>query len=368
MHHLVGSTPTLLLAALLLVVVASLPALPALTGRLARLPVVVCLVAIAGGATGFWVVLRYSRVLPEQFPYKVVRYAAAELQRAKAPNVVVIEGASYALSAVDTELLEAELATLGYEVHAVRIASAAANHFERHQMQRCTLDRLEGARDPRQHWVFLAEIQLGYDTQPLAQFVDNQDTARTYHYTTLENGWYAVQALKGVGVEEPKDEWRWPLLRHVLINGFNAGVLTRLLPEDAIELSTGAVNNRLPNSKFKFRGLTRVLDGASHPVPKDSLPSWLFDVREPRTRRLWQGYLDELVYFGVPSTAPEQMSHISGFCAATQVKCIAPDQELLSALDDKTYWRNAGHVSFRGAKIYSLWLARALAKSGALKK
>ena len=82
----------------------------------------------------------------------------------------------------------------------------------------------------------------------------------------------------------------------------------------------------------------------------------------------WQGYLDELVYFGVPSTAEEQMSHISGFCAATQAKCIAPDAELLGELDNKAYWRNAGHVSFRGAKIYSRWLARALAKSGALVK
>jgi len=367
MHHLVGSTPTLLMAALLLVVVASLPALPALAGRVARLRVLVCLAAILAGASGLWTLVRYGRVLPE-YPYNFVKYAATELQHVQAPNVVVIEGASYTLSAVDTELLEAELSRLGYGVSAVRIASAGANHFERHQMQRCTLDRLQGKPDPNQRWLLLAEIQAGYDTQPLAQFAHNQDTPRTYHYATLENGWYAMQALGGPGVEEPKEEWRWLLFRHALINSFNAGVLLRLAPEDAIEPSTGAVDGRLPIGKFKFGGLSRVLEGAQHPVPKASLPSWLFDVREPRLRRLWRGHLDELVYFGVPSTAPEQMSYISGFCSATGAKCIAPDAELLGALDDKAYWRNAGHVTFQGAKIYSSWLARALARSGALKK
>jgi hypothetical protein len=366
MEYLVGSTPTLLMAVLLLVLVASLPALPALEGRVARLRVVVCLAAVLGGAFGFALFVRHGRVLPNAFPSKVVRYAAEELRRAKARNVIVIEGASYALSAVDTELVEAELSSLGYEAHAVRIAAAAANHFERHQMQRDVLTRLPGPRDAKQHWVYLAEVQSGYDRQPLAQFVDNQDTERTYHYTNFENGWYALQALGGEASEAPPKAWRWPLLRHTLINGFNAGALRRLVPEDTIDLSTGRVTNRLKSRRFKFQGMKRVLK--AKPAPAGAIPDWLFAVREPRAHELWRGYMDELVYFGVPSTTPEQMSHIRGFCRLTKAKCIEPDAELLEALDDKGLWRNAGHVSFKGAKVYSLWLARALAKSGALER
>jgi hypothetical protein len=368
MHYLVGSTPTLLMAALLLVVVGSLPALPAITGHLARLRVVVCVGAILAGALGFWLMIRHGSVLPDERPYRVVSQAAGELRKVTAANVVVIDGASYTLNAVKTELLEAELARLGYQVRAVRMAVGAANHFERYQMQESAINRLNGPADPKQNWVYMTEIQIGYDTQPLAQFAPNQDTARTYHYTTFENGWYALRALRSPGVEEPKPDWRWPLFRHTLINTFNVGALQRLTPKDAIEPGATRDTSRTRKSRFKFRGMERVRKAAKKPVPTAAIPSWLFDVREPRSRRLWHDYLDEFVYFGVPSTVPEQMQFISGFCQATPVKCIVPDAELLDALDDETCWSNPGHVSGIGATTYSPWLARALAASGALKK
>jgi hypothetical protein len=370
MQHLLGSTPTLLVAALLLVVVTSLPSLPALAGARARWRVP-CLVGV--GLAAIFLVglgLRHSPALPDMLVYRVVRYAAAELEQATEPNVIVIDGGSYVLNGVDTELLEMALKEHGYRVRAIRIATGAANHFERYDMQRRALSRAKREPEPNQRWVYMTEVQKGYDAQPLAQFERNQDTFRTYTYLSPDNAWFAAKAMSLPDSEVPfEGAWRWPLFRHALVNASSAGALQRLVPEETIGFHTGVVSDPPRRARFKFRGMSKVLKAARQKRPRAVVPSWLAKVREPRSLRLWRPRLDELVYFGIPTTEPEQLEYVRAFCRSTRRRCLAPtDKALLEALDKRSAWRNATHLSRAGATVYTRWLAAGLAETGVLQK
>ena len=64
----------------------------------------------------------------------------------------------------------------------------------------------------------------------------------------------------------------------------------------------------------------------------------------------------------LPTPAISQTLPISGPAFAR------PDPELIKQLDEKPIWRDAGHLTSRGAVPYSEWLAGRLAESGVLKK
>jgi hypothetical protein len=369
MQYLLGSTQTLTLAALLLVLVGSLPSAPALVGRAARWRVPSLLVAILAGMLLLSLAIRHSPVLHDSLPSRVIRYAAKELELAQEPNVLVVDGGSYVVRAVDTEVLEATLSELGYRVRAIRFAAGAANHFERYHMQLHALRRSQREPDPRQRWIYLTEAQLGYDREPLAQFEENQDTYRAYQYLWPENGWYAARAVSQPDSTPPlSGAWRWPLFRHALINATNTGAFQRLAPEAAVGVHDGLVSEERQR-RFKFSGMEPVLEAARQRRAKARVPSWLSQVREPRSRALWQPRLDELVYFGVPTTKPAQMTYVRAFCRSTRAKCLVPsDEGLLGQLDRRAAWRDATHLSRAGAQVYSAWLARALAEAGVLQK
>ncbi len=366
MDRLLGSTPSLFVAALLLVIVASVPSLSGLRGRVA---VSLCAVTVLAAVALIWQGVDRSRVLIDAFPSKVVRYAARALSTSNAPNVILIEGASYVLNGVDSSTVADELQTLGYSVDVVRLAAGAANHFERYRMQQGIVQRLQRGPQAGQRWIYLAEVQAGYDRLPLAQFDDNQDTDRTYHYLTLNNSWNAVRAIASPGVGEPlKGAWRWAVFRHTLINSFNAGVATRLAPEDELDLSGGNVSARR-SARFRFGGMGPVIAAQESPPVLTPQYSWMTEIREPRLRHLWRSYLNDFAYFGLPTTQLEQFEYVRDFCKATKRKCIAPtDVSLLQALDSPKQWVNASHLSLKGAKIYSRWLARELARTGLLRQ
>jgi hypothetical protein len=358
-QHVLGPVATLVVAALLLVLVGALPALPALArgSARARLAAIVPIVAFGFGAAGVWRAFERGLVLPGGFPARVVKYAATELNAASEPIVLVIDGGSYVAHGVDAKYLMDELKKHHCDVRVVRLAAAAANHFERYRMAEQVVQRLS-PRKPGQRWVYLAEVHLGYDSRPLTQFTENLDTMRSYQYTTLPNAWAAVRALQSPGVYAP-DAWRWSLFRHTLINALNVGATSRFVPEAEVLLTGGRVSP-LRRYKFRFRGMARQLASLDEPVVGAMLP-WLAQVREARTRRLWRPYTSELVYFGLPSTSLEQLSYVREFCAATRHKCIAPaDAKLLRALDHAALWSDQGHMMPRAAEIYSRWLARQL--------
>ena len=366
MNSLLGATPTLVMAAVLLTVVGSLPSLG---GARARLAALVYVAAVGLGAAVVWRFVNGNGVLFDIQPSRVLRYAARELNAAKAKNVLLIEGGSYVLNGVDASTLADELHSLGYSVDVVRLAVSAANHFERYRMQQQLVERLTAKPPSGQHWVYLAETQLDYDRLPLAQFDHNQDSIRAYHYLTLSNSWQAARALTSPGIEGPSGgAWRWPLFRHALINSFSAGALVPLTPEGEIESAGGNVNPRRA-SRFRFPGLSPLIATPKQPHRGPVPYPWIREIREPRLRHLWRHYVDTFAYFGLPSTTADQLEYVRDFCGAIKTPCIAPtDDQLLEALDARDKWRDSGHLSLKGAKIYSPWLAHEVARLGLLEK
>ncbi len=362
MEQLVGLTPTLIVAAALLVVVGALPALPALPrGLAARMAPFVPFVTLGLGAAGVWHAFEHGGLMVKAFSSSVIRYASAELNEATEPFVIVIDGGSYVLNGVDTVLVMDELKKLGFSARAVRLAAGGANHFERYRMQQQLVARLR-PKKPHQRWIYLAEIHSSYDNRPITQFLENLETERSYHYTTLSNAWAAVAALRTPGIS-PTEPWRWLLFRHALVNTFSVGALSRYAPEAEIPMGGGRVSHHRPR-KMRFPGTERQIRSLARPVPGLMLP-WLRDVRDKRTHELWRGYIDDFAYFGLPSTTVEQLTYVRQLCGAAPRTCIAPsDPELLASLDEAKYWRDKGHMTAKGAAIYSRWFARQLVRTG----
>jgi hypothetical protein len=353
-----GANVSVLIPALLLVLVASLPARPGLRFRSASLA---GLLSIAGAAALLWYGIDRGPLWTDSFMSSVRKYAVNELREARERNVLLIDGASFVLNGVDTHYLDDELQKLGYSVRSVRLAAGGANHFERYTLNQEVVRGL-GPKGDGQRWVYLAEVHHWYDQVPLAQFSDHEDTERVLHYLSPLNAWYAARALDSPDVRPPSSAgWRWPVLRHALLNAFNVGVSSRLAQEAEIEPSSGRTGN--PRRAYRrFRSLEPLMAYAR--APREASPPplpWLRRIRERRLMSLWKPYVDELVYFGVPATRVGPLRYVQDFCRGTRRKCIAPtDRQLLGQLDAKTHWRDANHLRRSGAELYSRWLARKL--------
>ena len=358
-----GLFATLAVASLVLAFAASLPAV---AGPSIRSGVVAYLAALVGGA--FLVSLVVVRQ-PLMTPGKVSSVAKYAVQQLKAPpekNVIVLQGASYVLNAVDVAALADELEDLGYSARAVKLAFGGANHFERYRLYEDIVQRLPDKPRDGQRWVYLTEVMIAYDRVPLNQLEKNTDSARAYHYLTLSNAWYAARAMQSKNLADFEfDDWQWTIARHSLVNAFNAGVVSRLVPEEEIEPVTGLASKGAPRFKFNFKELMKEAKNPGPPIP---IPPWLLELREPRERELWGRFDPKWVYFGVPSTRPEQLRYIRSFCAIVKEPCVAPNEGLIESLEAPTNWRNAGHMNRNGAMIYTRWLAGEIARLGVLAK
>jgi hypothetical protein len=359
---MLGSTEALGVAALVLVLVASLPAARGgarwggIVAWFAVLLAAALVMARGADALGYRVAAQTSEVR---------KYASAALNGATEQNVLIIEGASYVEGGVDVKVLRKELEALGYSVRPVRIALGGANHFERYRLFQDVVASLGSEPQPGQRWIFLAEIHSTYDSNPLEQFERNHDTARAYHYLTASNAFQAALAAHGSGVKPTDSATDWMLFRHALVNTFNVGLAQRLVPEQEIRAANGRVGNR--KARFAFDA-DQLLNEAKNPGPPGAVAPWVFGVREARARALWGRYGVEWVYFGVPGTRVGQLRYIRRICAATSAPCISPDPALIEALGTPSHWRNAGHLSGKGALVYSAWLAHELDRQGLLQR
>jgi hypothetical protein len=360
---MLGPTEALAIAALVLVLAASLPAPAArpawacLAAWAALLVVAALLIARGADAFGYRVAAQTSEVR---------KYATQQLNGATEQNVLLIEGGSYAEGGVDVKLLRKELEALGYSVRPVRIALGGANHFERYRMFQDIVGGVRTGPQPGQRWIFLAEIHSTYDTNPLEQLSGNHDSARAYHYLTPRNAWYAAIAAHGAGVKATDGAADWMLFRHALVNAFNVGLAQRLVPESQVRAADGRVRGSR-KARFAFDA-QRLLDEAKNPSAPGAVAPWIFALREARARALWDRFGAQWVYFGVPGTRVGQLRYIRTLCAATSAPCISPDPALIEALGTAAHWRNAGHLSQKGAIVYTVWLARELDRLGLLQR
>jgi hypothetical protein len=358
-----GSVETLVIASLVLAFAASLPAVAT---PLVRSGVAAYIAALLAGAALVSIILARRPYVAPGNVSPVTKYAVAELTEPTEKNVLVIDGASYVLNGVDAQIVQDELRKLGYSARAVKLAFGGANHFERIRLHEDVTSRIPPGPRAGQRWVFLAEVMLGYDQEPLNQFFENTDSVRAFHYLNLRNAWDASRALRSEHITPIQDEdWQWRVARHAMVNAFNAGVISRMVPEEELEPVTGLASKGRKRFKYDFKALLREARKPGPPIP---VPPWVFEIREPRERAIWDTFGIEWVYFGVPSTRPEQLRYIRNFCGVAKAPCLHPDEGLIRELEASTNWRNAGHLNRNGAIIYSRWLAGEIARLGVLAK
>lgn len=351
---------TLCVAAALLVLVGSLPA-PGKPGSLPALALLLGVLCV--GAFGLHELVERRGYGSDSTASRRARYALTEIRKTKARNVLLLDGGSFPVCGVDEKLLEKELAALGYSADVVHMAIGGGNHFEREAMYERIVKRLGASkRRNNQNWLYLAEVQQMYDSQPLSQFDKNAESDRVYEYLTPATFWHGLRALKARHIQRPKEPWatRYELFSHMLVNAFNVGIVSRLIPPSKIEGRSGS-DSRPKKLKSKFSGMGRAIYWAR---ARAKVPGWLFNVRERRELSIWDGYVDKLVYYGLPSSLPTQVPHITAFCRKTRRPCIAPlDYQLLGQLNKAQYWQNFSHLSEAGAEIYTRWLAKKLVAS-----
>lgn len=353
----------------LLVVVAALPA----AGRLRA-------ITALGVAVGFLVLtaagirwqVREQRYVPKSHPMRIARYGVERLKAASRrppDNLVVVEGGSYASRAVHPLLLRRTLKKLGYRAEVVQVSLSAANHFERFQLQDDILRYSGFLQQPRkrQHVVLLSEVQYNYDRTPLAQFMENLDTDRTYYYVSPATVWFGLRALYSEGVRS-EEVSLWELLRHGMVNGFNVGISSRFGPWRRNTALTGHQRNTA-RRRGEVKNLRRLIAAATRPLTETTPLPWLWSIREARLRDLWGGSLDEWVSYGIPTRQPNYIEWTREYCKGSSEPCIAVDDPaLLEALGKGSKWYDWGHLSSQGAEIYTKWLAGRLVATGVLVK
>lgn len=358
-----GLFETLTLASLLLTLAASLPAVSAPTVRSGVGAYVGSLVV---GAFLVSILVSHQRWVARGSVSPVAKYAVQQLDRPREKNVLILDGASYVLNGVDVVIVADELEKLGYSARAVKLAFGGANHFERMRLYQDIVDRLPAETRAGQRWLFFAEVMGGYDQEPLNQLFENLDSARAFHYLSADNAWYAGRAMQSEHLSPPKvRNWEWTVARHTLVNAFNAGIVSRVVPEAEVKPVTGLASKGFKRFDYDFETLLKEAQNPGPPIP---IPPWMFEIREPRERAIWGSFGANFVYYGVPSTRPEQLRYIRSFCAATKEPCLRPDEALIKELEAATNWRNAGHLNRNGATIYSRWLAREVVRLGVLAK
>lgn len=353
----------------LLVVVAALPA----AGRLraiTALAVAVGFLVVTAGAIRWEV--REKRYVPKNHPMRIARYGVDRLKEAirhPSDNLLIVEGGSYASRAIHPLILQRTLKKLGYRTEVVQVSLSAANHFERFQLQDDILRYSGFLKQPRKrhHVVLLTEVQYNYDRTPLAQFMENLDTDRTYYYVSPATVWFGLRALHSEGVRND-DVSAWELLRHGMVNGFNVGISSRFEPWRRNTPLTGHQRNR-GRGRSKVKNLPRLIAAATKPLGKTTHLPWLSNIREARLRDLWGGSLDEWVSYGIPTRQPNYIEWTREYCAESSEPCIAVDDpRLLEALGKGSKWYDWGHLSSAGAEVYTKWLAKRLVATGVLVK
>lgn len=358
------STLLVVSAVAILLVAGSLPA-PA-ADRLAVPGLLLALIGIFGGAAAIRLALHHSSYVADTTTSQTLRFALDQAAKATEPNVILIDGGSYARAGIDAKLLELELAELKIRANVIKLTLDGGGHLERYRLYQDLVSRLEARRRPNQRYFLLLEIQESYDYDPLAQLENNLDTARAYHFLTPASVAVAVRA--GYSNGDLASRWRLygSAASHALVNGFNVGVAERVVPFSEVKPVPRPHPERF--KRFKYHGTRALLRELKSPTPDPEMPRWLKDGHDRRLIRLWKPHVRAIAFFQVPSTRVSHLKHGRAFCAGTERRCIMPDAPLFKELTHRRNWVDAGHLSSAGSKHYTRWLAQKLRKWKELRK
>src|SRR6516165_3119072 len=147
---------------------------------------------------GFWlVIVNLSMSLPKSYPDSpapgLVLRAVQKLDGEALTGlryVVVVEGSSLTMNGFDGERVQRVLTEHGIPSLVIQLSFAGANHAERYEylkefVEALRPDQLNALR--RVKLVLCREVELGYDKNPLNNFLRNGSTGRSLRYLDPAN-------------------------------------------------------------------------------------------------------------------------------------------------------------------------------------
>lgn len=325
------------------------------------------------GAGTIKVLLGANGYLPNTGALRLLSSVERQMHEALADpsveRILLLEGSSYSARGVDGPLLAKLMSRDGPRTAMVQVSLDGANHFERSWVlgnALRSLDPAEKARLQSVDLVLLSEIQHQYDIDPFNGFERNLHTNRTFSYMSPVNAWAGLRAVHSVGAEAPLSAWALlpSVLSHAAINAFSIGMAYRSTKLEDVSPRNGYNPLHKRKKRFRYHGdmkpvIARVEELNRTGVEPRPRLAWLAGIKEARFRGLLDGAIDEVVHYAVPSTDPNDLEYVSGFCAAPSPEpCIGyADPALLKRLDRRADWNDRRHMRVGGARKYTEWFA-----------
>jgi hypothetical protein len=321
---------------------------------------------------GLWLIaVNWSLPLPKSYPdspapglvlqavQKLDKQALAEIQ-----YVVVVEGSSLTTNGFDGERVQNVLAQNGIPSLVVQLSAAGANHAERYEylkefVEALRPDQLEALG--RTKLILCREVELGYDKNPLNNFLRNGTTGRSLRYLHPANlpmifSWLALKyrPLEWIREHTVLTE----LVGCGLFNLFHVGYVPRMQDLPQPVKAEPYLPNVTQSAGFAPKGS---LESVQDSVPDKKLTSTFAEnvawqrKRDNDFRQVFRGLRTSECYFAFPSWSKQN--------AAYNVwKQLHPGRglffdgdgtSLLEELNSPSFWYDQLHLQQPGAEIYS---------------
>lgn len=328
---------------------------------------------LATAMVGMWAIhqtIWSLQLVPPSATAKVLRGAIDDLKAQLAVDdgsaILLIDGGSFPARGLDGEKFAAAVQRAsGRRIRAVQLTLPAANHFERFRMYEALLDSLSEQElaqvSSREVWLML-EVQAEYDVAPLAQFAKNAFSDRTYWYMSPANALQVLRSLLIVSQGSLAADLKAAGLvgLHALVNASNIGTAGRAVRLGKVPAAPGYAPLRNKDWRGRFPGTSAVARSLRYrgETVDWSRYTWNERRRIPRLRRLLEHHVDKMLFYSMATMKSSQMRYAKEFCLRTPEPCMAPDGNVLRRLNHPSMWFDGGHLSRRGADVYTGWLAQ----------
>jgi hypothetical protein len=321
---------------------------------------------------GFWLLLiNLTMPLPKSYPDSpapgLVSQAVQKLDKealAGIQYVIVVEGSSLTMNGFDGERVQRVLTQHGISSLVVQLSFAGANHAERYEylkefMEALRPDQRDALR--RVKLVLCREVELGYDKNPLDNFLRNGSTGRSLRYLDPPNvpiifSWLALKYRPITWFREHT------LLTNLagweLFNLFHVGYVPRMESLTGPAKTEPFIPNLIQSPGFASRGS---LDSVQDSELDKRLTSTFAEnlawqrKRDQDFRDVFGGLIKSEYFFGFPSwSKPNADYNVWKRRQPGNERFFAGDgTQLVDELNSPSLWYDQIHLQQAGAELYS---------------
>ena len=278
--------------------------------------------------------------------------------------VVVVEGSSLTMNGFDGERVQQVLVQHGIPSLVIQLSFAGANHAERYEylkefVQALRPDQLDALR--RVKVILCREVELGYDKNPLDNFLRNGSTGRSLRYLDPPNfpmilSWLALKYRPISWIRE--HTFLTNLAGCELFNLFHVGYVPRMEDLPAPAKTEPFIPNVTQSPEFAPRGsLDDVQESA---LDKRSISTFVENLawqrrRDQDFRDVFRGLVKSEYWFAFPSWWKPNADYNTW-------KRHQPGNErffdgdgtrLMDELNSPSLWYDQIHLQLPGAELYS---------------